>query len=535
MLHWKAMPPVEEKTDFVVVGAGVAGLRAAITLAASGRVLLLAKQEMSESATQYAQGGVAVALSDDDEISLHLQDTIAAGDGLVNEAAAQVLVEEGPVRIQELLGWGAQFDRSGGELAFTREAAHSRSRVLHAHGDSTGREIARALAARAKTLPNITFHEFEFTSELVSDGSSVSGVRLLARDGTSRTVKCAAVLLATGGAGQVFRDTTNPSVATGDGIAMAHHAGAAISDVEFVQFHPTALYLPNAPRFLLSEALRGEGALLLNHEGRRFMPEHHPMAELAPRDIVARAIDSEMRRSPAEQSFAFLDLRHLKNKDLAHRFPRIHQTCLHFGIDIAKDLIPVRPAAHYFMGGVRTDLHGRSSLKGLYAAGEAACTGVHGANRLASNSLLEGLVFGERAALAMTSEARESNGAPQADSKPAAHFEPGGTSAEDLARIVKNVMWRHAGVVRDRSGLYDALQIMETVRDRVPGATSRENCEARNLRHVAWLILRCALARDESRGAHCRSDFPQRDDERFRKHSVIRGETVTFEDWLSKD
>src|SRR5205085_3009795 len=400
------MPSVPSETDFIVVGGGIAGLRAAIGLAEAGRVLVVTKQEVTESNTQYAQGGIAVALSDDDEVELHLQDTIDAGDGLVNVEAARVLVEEGPQRIQELISWGTEFDRSGSRLTFTREGAHSRSRILHAHGDSTGREIGRALIARARTIPHIAFTEFEFTAELCLDNTRVIGVFLLTPDGTRKVVYANAVLLATGGAGQVFSDTTNPSVATGDGIAMAHHAGAAVSDMEFFQFHPTALSLPGAPRFLLSEALRGEGALLLNSARERFMPRYHPMAELAPRDVVARAIVQEIAANPTQAAVAYLDLRHLDPAHLRARFPRIYATCKQYGIDITADLVPARPAAHYLMGGVKTDLVGRSTLHGLYAAGEVACTGVHGANRLASNSLLEGLVFGARVADSMRNERR---------------------------------------------------------------------------------------------------------------------------------
>ena len=360
------------------------------------------------------------------------------------------MVEEGPERIQELISWGTEFDRDGSSLSFTREGAHSRSRILHAQGDSTGREIGRALIARARTIQQIGFTEFEFTTDLCLDGDEVVGVFLLAPDGTRKVVHAKAVLLATGGAGQVYSDTTNPSVATGDGIAMAHHAGAAISDMEFFQFHPTALSLPGAPRFLLSEALRGEGALLLNPARERFMGRYHAMAELAPRDVVARAIVQEIAASSLKPAVAYLDLRHLDAAHLRARFPRIYATCKVYGIDIATDLIPVRPAAHYLMGGVKTDLKGRSTLRGLYAAGEVACTGVHGANRLASNSLLEGLVFGARVAESMRNERRSF-------SPRARHTVPGsadrGTFTSDIAQQVQAAMWQYAGVVREKHGL----------------------------------------------------------------------------------
>src|SRR5438270_2874340 len=316
-------PP--SQVDFIVVGAGVAGLRAAIALAEAGKVLVLAKQELTESATQYAQGGIAVALSDEDEISLHLQDTINAGDGIVNPEAAQVLVEEGPERIQELIDWGTQFDRSGTRLTFTREAAHSRNRILHAHGDSTGREIGRALHAKAASLKKISFCEFEFISGLHVDQGRIAGVQLISPQGDLHLVKSSSVLLATGGAGQVYSNTTNPAVATADGVAMAYHAGAEISDMEFVQFHPTALYLKNAPRFLLSEALRGEGAVLRNAELHRFMSKYHDMAELAPRDVVARAIAHELEVCRLKEPVVYLDLTHLKADHIKTRFPRIYE------------------------------------------------------------------------------------------------------------------------------------------------------------------------------------------------------------------
>ncbi|MCU1285580.1 MAG: L-aspartate oxidase [Acidobacteriales bacterium] len=522
------MKQVPAETDFIVVGAGVAGLRAAIALAEAGRVLVLAKQELTESATQYAQGGVAVALSDEDEIGLHLQDTIDAGDGIVNADAARVLVEEGPERIQELLEWGTQFDRTGIKLTFTREGAHSRSRILHAHGDSTGQEMGRALTAKAMTLPNISFCEFEFTADLLMSGGAAGGVELIAQEGTRHSVSASSVLLATGGAGQVFRDTTNPSVATGDGVAMASRAGATISDMEFVQFHPTALYVPGAPRFLLSEALRGEGAYLLNTELQRFMPALHPMAELAPRDVVARAIASEIARSAAPDPVVYLDMRHLDPAHIAKRFPRIHTTCLEYKIDITKDLVPIRPAAHYLMGGVQTDLFGRTNIPGLFAAGETACTGVHGANRLASNSLLEGVVYGARAGACMREELKTSRALnDQKGDIPSGKDDP--EKAEQSIKVLQNVMWRHAGVVRSGEGLQEAMAMVGALKDRLPAPVSRRSCEAANIQQVAWLIVRSAIARKESRGAHFRTDFPAHDDANYRKHSVVRGEKITFE------
>ncbi len=520
------MKKLPQQVDVIVVGAGVAGLRAAITLAEAGRVLVLAKQEITESNTQYAQGGIAVALSDEDEISLHFQDTIAAGDGIVNPDAAHVLVEEGPERIQELIDWGTQFDRHGTKLTFTREAAHSRSRVLHAHGDSTGREIGRALHARAASLKNISFCEFEFTSALHVEGGRVCGVELISTEGAVHLVAANSVLLATGGGGNVYSNTTNPAVATADGVAMAYRAGAEISDMEFVQFHPTALYVKNAPRFLLSEALRGEGAVLRNSELHRFMAKYHEAGELAPRDVVARAIAHELEVCRLKEPVVYLDLTHLKEEHLKSRFPRIYETCLRYNVDITVDLIPIRPAAHYMMGGVKTDLHGATSLPGLYAAGEAACTGVHGANRLASNSLLEGLVFGARAAEAMRGQST-ARSKTAADPPPALeHGE--NTNVEPLIGEIQQLMWNKVGIVRTRQGMTEAIQQLQKLAEKLPRPDSRRHCEAHNIHTAGLLIARSALARLESRGAHYRLDYPAHDDVRFKKHSIINEKGVRF-------
>ena len=514
--------------DFLVIGAGVAGLRAAIELASAGRVVVLAKREVRDSATHFAQGGIAAALSDEDEVSLHLQDTLVAGDGLCNVDAVRVLVEEGPARIEELIEWGTQFDRTGTKLAFTREGAHSRNRVLHAQGDSTGREILRALYAKAKTLKNISILEFEMSSDLLLEHGHATGVSVIGNQGQFQLIHASAVLLATGGMGQLYRNTTNPEVATADGVAMAYLVGAEVSDMEFIQFHPTALYLKNAPRFLLSEALRGEGAYLRNMELHRFMSKYHAMGALAPRDVVARAIVHEMELTKSPDPVVYLDLTHLDPDHVKQRFPRIHSTCLDYNIDIAADLIPIRPAAHYAMGGVRTDLVGRTSLPGLYAAGEAAATGVHGANRLASNSLLEGLVFGARAGEAM----REMLGRGSVHSKPrpaAASNGPVDAGLEELIGRVRDVMWNKVGIVRDGSGLRQAIETLQELQPRTAHPRTRRAFEARNILTSGLLVARAALAREESRGGHYRIDYPAHDDAKFLKHSVIRDEKISFQ------
>jgi L-aspartate oxidase len=520
------MSRTESQPDFLVVGAGIAGLRAAIELAHAGTVLVLAKREVKDSNTQFAQGGIAAALSDEDEIGLHLQDTLQAGDGLCNAEAAKVLVEDAPQRIEELIQWGTEFDRQGTKLTFGREGAHSRNRILHAHGDSTGREILRALYAKTNTVPLITVKEFEFSTDLISENGRICGIHVIDENGDFRAISASAVLLATGGLGQLYRNTTNPDVATGDGVAMAFRAGAEVSDMEFIQFHPTALYLKNAPRFLLSEALRGEGAYLRNMELDRFMPKYHPMGELAPRDVVARAITHELEVVRTKDAVVYLDLTHLDASHIISRFPRIYETCDKYNIDITTELIPIRPATHYSMGGVRSDLDGRSTLAGLYVAGEVACTGVHGANRLASNSLLEGLVFGARAGKKMREELR-----PHHKPSPAQHEVSDGpveAVVEAVVQEIRDLMWRDAGIVRSASGIREAIQQLEKIGPRVAHPKTRRGFEAQNLWLAGTLVARSALAREESRGAHYRLDFPDHNDAKFLKHSIIKEDAIRF-------
>ncbi len=526
------LTPNARQFDYVVIGSGVAGLRAAIELSETGGVLVLAKSELSDSATQWAQGGIAVALSDEDEVGLHEQDTIAAGDGLCRPEAVSVLVEEGPKYIQQLIEWGTEFDRAGTKLAFTREAAHSRSRILHAHGDSTGREIGRALLARARSIPHLHLQAYAFTTELIVENGCVVGLRYLdERSGAVHEVRARAVLLATGGLGQIYRETTNPEVATGDGMAIAYNAGAALSDMEFVQFHPTALAVKGAPRFLLSEALRGEGGVLRNVNLDRFMKRYSEAQELAPRDVVARAIVSEMHRT--RSAHVYLDMTEKSEDFIKKRFPRIHSTCLSYGLDLATDLAPVCPAAHYSMGGVKTDLWGCTSLPGLYAAGESAATGVHGANRLASNSLLEGLVFGARAGQAMTRDFPA--GKRKAVAKTAQKSKEGGTGAHPskpevvepvspALQKIRELMWSHVGIMRSGPQLTAALAQLKSIEPPDSKKPCRASHELRNLHALALLITRSALAREESRGSHYRSDFPFRNDEDFSKHSVAERE-----------
>lgn len=545
--------------DILVLGTGIAGLYTTLKAGALGRTILLTKKKLADSSTEFAQGGIAAAIAPGDSPSLHLEDTVAAGDGLCDLQAVRVLVEEGPECVRELATYGVRFDMVGEDFELTREGAHSRRRILHAGGDATGEEIRRGLERHVRADHRITVHEEEFAVDLLMDGGRCYGALVLGRDGRLRAYRARAVVLATGGAGQLYRHSTNPDVATGDGIAMAYRAGATVKDMEFIQFHPTALYIPNPPpgrrrprpRVLISEAVRGEGAILLNVRGRRFMPSYHPQAELAPRDVVARAIAQEMEKTAS--AYVLLDARPI-GAAFPTRFPTIYEKCRRHGIDPLREPIPVAPAAHYIMGGVRTDLWGRTDIPGLYACGEAACTGVHGANRLASNSLLEGVVFGRRIARALAEDLPALAAAPapacgQAWTSPLLQARYNMDTAAAW-RSVQLTMWRKAGLYRDESGLGEALEFLRELAadlglaalppaaaipaaaDRPPRGVSppsRTDLELANLVTVAGLAVRSALERRESRGAHFRTDYPARNDEVWRKHIIIMRGCLDFE------
>ncbi len=525
-------------TDFLVIGSGVAGLRAALELAQSGRVLVVTKDIPTESSTEYAQGGVAVALSDEDEVGIHFEDTIKAGDGLCREEAVRVLVEEGPQRIMELIAWGADFDKEGTKLSFTMEAAHSRRRVLHAHGDSTGKELERVLINKVKSMEEIERFPHCSAVDLIVEDGRCRGAYVL-ENSDIFAVYAKATILATGGAGQAFSRTTNPSVATGDGLAIAYRAGAALEDMEFVQFHPTTLFAPSAPQFLLSEAMRGEGAILRDINKEPFMKNYHPKAELAPRDVVSRAIISQIVKS--KSTHVFLDVTHLDPTFIKKRFPKIYSTCLQYNINITTDLVPVSPAAHYMMGGVKTDLDGATTIEGLYAAGEVACTGVHGANRLASNSLLEGLVYGYRAGRA----AARDSGHKIRQVGLSKRYVPAldalsGTSSQSLVMgeiraSLRSCMWEKVGIIRCGESLANARERLWEWRSFLAkDFATRRGLELKNLLTTAFLITEAASERKGSIGAHYRSDFPARGEDWFRHTVIVRtGETMEVS-WASE-
>ena len=505
--------------DFLVIGSGIAGLRAAISLADRGNVVILTKADPRESNTGYAQGGIAAAVGPDDSPQLHAQDTLAAGDGLCVAPAVEVLVHDGPRYVRELLDWGA-FDRDErGQPALGREAAHTVRRVLHAR-DATGRHIGQVLWERVAARSGVTVRSDAAALSLVMQDGACAGARFLDRRGHVHDVIAPRTLIATGGAGQVFRETTNPAIATGDGIAMAYQAGAQVTDLEFIQFHPTALSVPGAPRFLLSEALRGEGAHLVNTQGERFMTRYEEAGELASRDLVSRAIVKEAFRTGGP---IFLTMAHLDHAYVRSRFPTIAAVVQEAGLDLATDRVPVSPAAHYSMGGIETDLDGRTSIPGLFAAGEAACTGVHGANRLASNSLLEGLVFGARSATAMAAAIEPARLFAELAPLCAADRAPSGDLRAPAPGDVRDLMWQHVGLVRTRDGLVEANTKLSVWRDATRTALTA-NPGDDGLRRVAslvavgHLIARAALRREESRGGHFRADFPKRDDIHWKRH-----------------
>ncbi|WP_160036657.1 L-aspartate oxidase [Paenibacillus sp. An7] len=522
-----ALPQVE--TDLLVIGTGIAGLFTAIEASRDRQVLMITKRTLLESNTRYAQGGIAAVTAEDDSPAYHMQDTLTAGAGLCREEAVKVLVSEGPERVRELISLGTAFDIENGELALTQEGAHSHRRILHANGDATGYEIVRALAKQVASHASIKVWDEHFVVDLVTRSGECRGAIVQEADGGRIYVKADAVVLCSGGAGQLYRYTTNPEVATADGIAMAYRAGAEIRDMEFIQFHPTSLCYPGAPRFLISEAVRGEGAVLRNIRGERFMHKYHPQLELAPRDIVARAIVSEMEHTKATQ--VYLDITHETLDRIKLRFPTIYETCMNYGLDMASDWIPVAPAAHYMMGGVKTNLHGESSIQRLFACGEVSSTGVHGANRLASNSLSEAIVFGKRIVnrIRKLNPLKESVPFVSSLNRKEVFVEVSSIHARRLA--LQKTMVRGVGLRRSEQGLLQAKSLLEKeLAIFNTSLTTQEEYEFANLLTCAILVTEGALHRKESRGAHYREDYPDCNDLLWQKHTVQQRERKIVEE-----
>jgi L-aspartate oxidase len=528
LVSFDARRATHQFTDILIIGAGIAGIRAALEIPAEFDVLVVTKDRLRESNSAYAQGGIAGVLSPEDRFENHIDDTLIAGAGLCDREVVEMVVREAPNQINDLVNFGTNFDLEDGALALTREGGHSHRRIVHALGDATGHEVMRALIARAKAAPHIVLRDDAFTMDLLThEGACVGALVWQVRSGPM-LIWAKQVILAAGGSGMVYRETTNPPVATGDGMAAAYRAGAELRDMEFMQFHPTVLYVAGSARYLISEAVRGEGAYLRDVHGERFMLKEDPRAELAPRDIVARAIYRTMERT--QHPNVYLDLAHLNPAMIRERFPGINGVCRGFGLDMTKDRIPVRPGAHYMIGGVTVDLHGRTTLPGLWAAGEVTSSGLHGANRLASNSLIEGLVYGTLCA----------RGAVEAAGKMTTDLhalllrfrpEPDGPTealdVEDLTNSLRSLMVRKMGIVRDRERLLEARHDVEFWCRYVLSREfeEREGWELQNLLTIARLMIAGALRREESRGTHYRSDFPK-PDEHWKQHIAASSKTA---------
>jgi L-aspartate oxidase len=510
-------------TDVLVIGGGLAGFRAAAAVDPRLSVLVITKEDLRQSNSNYAQGGIAGVLRREDSFEDHVADTLTAGGPLCNRAIVEMVIREGPDRIKELIEWGTRFDQQDGELVLGREGGHGRARIAHAHGDATGKEVMRAVIARIRSLPNVTIWRHAFTIDLLTDSDHCRGAIVWNEQHGKTLVWAKQTVLCTGGGGQVYRESTNPVVATGDGHAAAYRAGVELRDMEFMQFHPTVLYIAGSSRTLITEAMRGEGARLLDCNGHQFMRDYDERGELAPRDIVAQAIVSQMEKT--QYSNVFLDVSHLDGDRIHKRFPSISAACGEFGIDIAKDRIPVRPGAHYMIGGVTVDAEGRSTLPGLWAAGEVTASGLHGANRLASNSLLESLVFGARAGNGASQTALQIPDTLHGLSLENPRVERAGESLDlaDIRNSLKSLMWRAAAVRRDRDRLEEAEEKIEhwcryvLVRQ----CKEPEGWELQNMLILARLMIRAALNRQESRGVHLRTDFPEMDEHRWCRHQAF--------------
>lgn len=511
-------------TDLLVIGGGLAGLRAANCAMPHQSVLVVTKDRLRESNSNYAQGGIAGVLGPDDCFENHVADTMVAGGNLCDPDVVDMVIRDGPRRIEELIQWGTKFDQSRGELALGREGGHSHQRIVHAHGDATGKEIMRAVITRTQALANIGIWERSFTLDLITHAGRCHGAVIAREGGPPQLIWAKQTILACGGAGQVFRESTNPPVATGDGFALAYRAGVELRDMEFVQFHPTVLYIAGSSRSLITEALRGEGAHLVDSEGYRFMFDYDPRGELAPRDVVSQAIVRQM--AVTKHNCVYLDMAHLDDEKVLGRFPGIAKACQKFGLNIATDRIPVRPGAHYMVGGVTVDRDGRTSLPGLWAAGEVTSSGLHGANRLASNSLLEGLVYGAHAGEGASRAAAEMPDTMAALPVESSEIRSSGAVLDtaDIRNSLKTLMGRLVGVERDDSSLRDAVNSIDSFRAYVMPMQfdAPEGWEVQNLLQTARMMAAAALMREESRGVHFRRDFPHPNDAAWRRRLSIR-------------
>ncbi|MFT7620239.1 MAG: L-aspartate oxidase [Planctomycetota bacterium] len=507
------------ETSVLVIGGGVAGFSAAIAAAPHADVLCITKETALVSNTWAAQGGVAAVLSDEDSVESHRDDTIDVGCGICHLEAVEVVVKEGPECIRRLIEWGGSFDEQDGQLHLTLEGGHSQKRVIHARGDQTGMEVQATLLRKVKSFDSVELWEHGFAIDLIVDEGRCLGA-LLYRNGKYVLVHAKATILATGGAGQLYRETTNPPIATGDGFAMALRAQAPLRDMEFIQFHPTTLYIAGSARHLITEAVRGEGGILRDMHGERFMVNYHPRAELAPRDIVSRSIVRHM--AAGGDTHVFLDLTHLSPDFVRKRFPLLNQTCQLYNFDVAKDLIPIHPSVHYMMGGVVVDLDARTEMDGLFACGEVASSGLHGANRLASNSLLEGLVFGWRAGQAAAQE-KKKNPLPTSFEETDFGLEGSVINVPDMLNSIKSLMWRDVGIVRNADQLQEAIERLQNWANYVLQCRFQDpsGWELVNTLTLALAVVESAAKRTESRGAHFRTDFPETDDSAWRRHSLI--------------
>ncbi len=517
-------------TDTLIIGSGVAGLSAAIHAAKGGSVLVVTKAKINENCTEYAQGGIAARLNPGDSFKQHINDTLKTGHSICDESVVSSVIREAPKRIKELISWGTNFDKENEKFVFTKEGGHSYPRILRARGDSTGKEIEETLIRTVKKNPAIRVLEHTFALDLLVSKNTCNGIIAWNKSGGNTLIWAKQTIIASGGCGQIYRETTNPEISTGDGIAMAYRAGVKLQDLEFIQFHPTTLYVAGAARFLISETVRGEGGILRNKFGEKFISRYHPSAEMAPRDIVSRSIIQEIRKT--DYTHVYLDVRHIPREKLCRRFPKIKKLCASFGIDITKQLIPVHPSAHYMIGGIRVDQNGRTNIENLYACGEVSCTGLHGANRLGSNSLLEGLVYGFRTGHIAGKEAgkKKEDLSSRFYKGPAKSNLYNELDLEDVKNSLKSLMWRNVGIERDSKHLKETIKSIKHWSKYIMSNefSTPLGWEVQNMLTVSILISNSAAMRSESRGVHYRLDHISANDKQWKKHIIVSNGKIEF-------